>query len=85
MVTPVILSTFVYNISTVVDQTLFMDVMGFKKMNSRIAASLYGVFQTKYTVLINMPVAIANSMSTAMIPAISSSYALENYKNVIHM
>lgn len=49
-------------------------------MNSRIAASLYGVFQTKYTVLINMPVAIANSMSTAMIPAISSSYALENYK-----
>lgn len=80
MVTPVILSTFVYNISTVVDQTLFMDVMGFKKMNSRIAASLYGVFQTKYTVLINMPVAIANSMSTAMIPAISSSYALENYK-----
>lgn len=54
-------------------------------MNSRIAASLYGVFQTKYTVLINMPVAIANSMSTAMIPAISSSYALENYKNVIHM
>ena len=44
MVTPVILSTFVYNISTVV------------------------------------PIALANSMSTAMIPAISGSYELKDYK-----
>lgn len=80
MVTPVILSTFVYNISTVVDQTLFMDVMGFKKMASETAASLYGVFSGKYWVLINVPIALANSMSTAMIPAISSSYAVKNYK-----
>lgn len=40
MVTPVILSTFVYNISTVVDQTLFMDIMGFKRMASE-TATLY--------------------------------------------
>ena len=73
MVTPVILSTFVYNISTVVDQTLFMDIMGFKRMASETAASLYGVFSGKYWVLINVPIALANSMSTAMIPAISGS------------
>lgn len=80
MITPVILSTFVYNISTVVDQTLFMDVMSFKKMDSELAASLYGVFSGKYWVLINVPIALANSMSTAMIPAVSSSYTLKNYK-----
>ena len=80
MVTPVILSTFVYNISTVVDQTLFMDIMGFKRMASETAASLYGVFSGKYWVLINVPIALANSMSTAMIPAISGSYELKVYK-----
>ena len=78
MVTPVILSTFVYNISTVMDQTLFIDVMDFKGMNSRNAAALYGVFSGKYWVLINVPVALANSMSTAMIPAVSGNYTLGN-------
>ncbi len=80
MVTPVILSTFVYNISTVIDQTLFIDVMDFKGVNNRLAASLYGVFSGKYWVLINVPVALANSMSTAMIPAVSGSYALKDLK-----
>ncbi len=80
MVTPVILSTLVYNISTVVDQTLFMDIMDFKKVKSELAAELYGVFSGKYTVLINVPIALANAMSTAMIPAISSTYTLKNYK-----
>ncbi len=80
MVTPVILSTFVYNISTVIDQTLFIDVMDFKGLDNRLAASLYGVFSGKYWVLINVPVALANSMSTAMIPAVSGNYALKNYK-----
>ena len=76
MVTPVILSTFVYNISTTIDQTIFMDVMDYKKMASDTAAALYGVFSGKYWVLINVPVALANSMSTAMIPAVSSAYTV---------
>lgn len=50
-------------------------------MASETAASLYGVFSGKYWVLINVPIALANSMSTAMIPAISGSYELKDYKN----
>ena len=80
MVTPVILSTFVYNISTVINQTVFIDVMDFRGMDSRQAASLYGVFSGKFWVLVNVPVALANSMSTAMIPAVSGNYTLGNYK-----
>ena len=79
MVTPVILSTFVYNISATIDQSLFMDIMDFKKMAPKAAAAFYGVFATKYVTLINVPVAFANSMSTAMIPAISSKYELKDY------
>jgi stage V sporulation protein B len=76
MVTPVILSTFVYNISPILDQTLFCDLMDFKGMTPKDATTLYGVFSTKYIVLMNVPVALANSMSTAMIPSVSSSYTL---------
>ena len=80
MITPVILSTCVYNISAPIDQTIFMDVMDYKGVLSDTAAALYGVFSTKYLTLINVPVALANSMSTAMIPAVSSAYTLENYE-----
>lgn len=80
MITPVILSTFVYNISTTIDQTIFMDVMDFKGMAAGTAAILYGVFAGKYWVLINVPVALANSMSTAMIPAVSSAYTIGDYE-----
>lgn len=80
MVTPVILSTFVYNISTVINQTVFIDVMDYRGMDSREAASLYGVFSGKFWVLVNVPVALANSMSTAMIPAVSGNYTLGNLK-----
>lgn len=80
MVTPVILSTFVYNISATIDQTLFCDIMDFKGMDSRLASELYGVFSTNYWVLINVPVALASSMSTAMIPSVSAQYTLGNYE-----
>ncbi|MCI5944779.1 MAG: polysaccharide biosynthesis protein [Eubacterium sp.] len=80
MVTPVILSTFVYNISTTIDQTLFCDIMDFKGMDADWVSALYGVFAGKYVVLINVPVALANSMSTAMIPEVSSRYTLKDYE-----
>ncbi len=80
MITPVILSTFVYNISATIDQTIFMYFMNLRHMVSETAASLFGVFSGKYWVLINVPVALANSMSTAMIPAVSSFFTLKKHK-----
>lgn len=74
MVTPVIFSTFIYNISSTMDMSIFYYIMGLKGMAQKDASSLYGVFSTKYMVLINVPVALASAMSTAMIPGISSSF-----------
>ena len=49
---------------------------GFKSQPEKVISGgpMMGMASVSYTHL------IANSMSTAMIPAISSSYALENYK-----
>lgn len=78
MVTPVIMATFIYNCSTIIDQNIFLRVMDHRGMDPNQAAEYYGVFSGKYWVLINVPIALANSMSTAMIPAVSSNFTLGN-------
>lgn len=76
MVTPVILSTFIYNFSTSLNQTIYTKIMlsadGFS--SSEIATS-YGIFSGKAVVISNIPIAIASAISAAMIPNISGAYA----------
>nr|MBQ8253076.1 polysaccharide biosynthesis protein [Lachnospiraceae bacterium] len=76
MVTPFILSTFIYNFSTSLNQTIYTKVMMYvmHMAESEIAVN-YGVFAGKAVVISNIPIAIASSMSAAMIPSISASYA----------
>lgn len=76
MVTPVILSTCIYNISTVLDMKVFYKMMAFKGMDELTASSLYGIYARKYTVLVNVPIALASAVSSAMIPGISGAYEL---------
>ncbi len=80
MVTPVILSTCIYNISTVLDMKVFYWIMGLKEMAESEMVSLYGIFSRKYTVLVNVPIALASAVSSAMIPSISAAYEIENYE-----
>ena len=76
-VTPIILSTFIYNFSTSFNQTVYSKVMiYFKGMSVAETATAYGVFAGKAMVIINIPIALAASLSSAMIPTISRSNAL---------
>lgn len=76
MVTPVILSTFIYNSSTVINQTIYRTVLENVYHTAKdVIASNYGVFAGKTVVIINIPIALASAMSAAMIPMISGSYA----------
>ncbi len=81
MVTPVILSTCIYNISTVLDMKVFYAVMSYKQMDDVTASSLYGIYSRKYTVLVNVPIALASAVSSAMIPGISGAYELGDRKS----
>lgn len=76
MVTPVILSTCIYNISTVLDMKVFYWIMGMKDMAEAEMVSLYGIFSRKYTVLVNVPIALASAVASAMIPGISGAYEI---------
>ncbi|WP_026489788.1 putative polysaccharide biosynthesis protein [Butyrivibrio sp. XBB1001] len=76
IVTPFILSTFIYNLSTSLNATLFSRIlMDVKKMDEAAVAAMYGVFNGKSLVITNLPIAFASAASAAMIPEISGLYA----------
>ncbi len=76
-VTPIILSTFIYNFSTSFNQIVYSKVMIYvRELTVAQTATSYGVFSGKAMVIINIPIALASSLSSAMIPTISASCAL---------
>lgn len=85
MVTPFILSTFIYNFSTSLNQTIYTKVMKYVMQLSEAEIAVnYGVFAGKAVVISNIPIAIASSMSAAMIPTISGSYAQGDKEKTRH-
>lgn len=75
MMTPVIFSTFIYNVSAYIDQSVFAPLMLAKGAKADDITTIYGVFSGQYMVLINIPIALANATSTAMMPQITGNYA----------
>ena len=75
IVTPFILSTFIYNCTTAVNMTIYSHAMvDFKKVDAVLASNHYGIFATQAVAVVNIPVAIASAMSSAVIPNVAASY-----------
>lgn len=83
MVTPIIMSTFVYNASALINQTLYLNLM--QSVHGRDLEELMvinGVYDTQAVGLSNIPIAIASAMASAILPSISGSFATKNKKEV---
>lgn len=81
---PVILSTTIYNLSEIIDSTIFGNIMHtIKRVEEDTYSSLYGMFSGKYRLLTNVPVSIAASLASAIIPSMIASYSLGNRKEVL--
>lgn len=84
-VTPIILSTFIYNFSTSFNQTVYSKVMiNARGLSLAETATNYGIFAGKAMVIINIPIALAASLSSAVIPTVSKSSALGNKEAARH-
>ncbi len=81
---PVILSSTIYNISDVLDQGIFGAVMAKKGMNEHDIASYWGIFSTKYKVIINVPVALANALCSSIMPTLTSCIEQGKHKLARH-
>lgn len=80
---PVILSTTIYNISDTIDQSMFNYVMDIKG-RSNIKAEYWGMYSTKYRVLTNVPIALANSLCSSMMPSLTTSIEQGDRKMARH-
>lgn len=81
LVTPFILSTFIYNFSTSLDETIYRKILKLvKDVDVSQIATWYGIYSGKAVVVSNIPIAIASAMSAAMIPSISGKFATGDRK-----
>lgn len=75
VVTPFILSTFIYNCSTSVNMTIYQNVvMEVKGFTEAVTITMYGIFAYKAVTVANIPIAMSSAMSSAMLPSVASSY-----------
>lgn len=81
VVTPFILSTCIYNLTTSLNQTIYLKMMViFKEMDAIAATTELGIFSTKAVTISNIPIALASAMSAAIVPTIASTYAQGSVK-----
>ncbi|MBR1670477.1 MAG: polysaccharide biosynthesis protein [Butyrivibrio sp.] len=82
IVTPFILSTFIYNLSTSLNSTFFSRIlMHVKNMDESTVAYQYGIFARKAMVITNLPIALASAAAAAMIPEVSTTFSRGETQN----
>lgn len=81
-VIPVIISSAVYNINSVIDNSIMaygMEALG----QGKEFLSLWGIYNNKYMLLVHVPLAMANSLSSSLIPSLSGAVARKERGQVI--
>ena len=76
VVTPFILSSFILNLTTTLNQSIYkimlVDMQGLDQV---AVTTQYGIFSQKAVVLTNIPISVATAVASAIIPTISTSFA----------
>ncbi len=76
VITPFMLSGFILNLTTSLNQTIYYRIMiQMKQMEAIASTTLYGIFSNKAVVISNIPISVATAVSAAIIPGISASFA----------
>lgn len=81
VVTPIILSTFIYNVNSNLNSTIFEKVSNSINLyDPKTTSTLYGIFSGKSVVLVNVPIAIASAIATTLLPSLAGAYSLGDQK-----
>jgi len=78
VVTPIIITSFINNASAYLDAYIYSALQGRAGIDSDIISAAYGEYSNYYIPLINIPLALAAASVAAMMPEVSSAYAVEN-------
>lgn len=81
VITPFILSSFILNLTTSVNMTIFQKMMiGVRGWEEVTTTTLYGLFSNKAVVITNIPISIATAVAAAILPNISTAFAQGNVR-----
>lgn len=73
VVVPFILSTAIYNLSTFLNQTIYLNLgTAVQGLTDTEAYTRYGIFSGKAVVISNIPIALSSAMSSAILPSIAA-------------
>ena len=81
-IAPVLLSTAIYNVSDILDQSIFSNIMAHQGYKEKEIAAFLGMFTGKYNTLINIPLAIANALGASLIPSLTATITKGTMKEV---
>ncbi len=73
-IVPVLLSTTLYNVSAIIDQGIFKNIVNIQGYDKHQISEWWGVFAGQYIVLINVPISIASAMAASSVPSLASAY-----------
>ena len=77
-IVPVLLSTTVYNISSIIDQGIFKNIAVLQGYGAKQISEWWGVFTGQYKVLINVPISIASAMAASTVPSLTAAFQSED-------
>lgn len=72
-ITPVILSTAVYQSTKILDAGIFSNIMDVQGMAKEKYETLWGMYTGKFNTLVNVPLAIANAVGASVIPSLTAA------------
>ncbi len=81
-IVPVLLSTTVYNVSSILDNGIFKHVASLQGYTEDQFSTWWGIFARKYKTIINIPISIASAMATSCVPSLSAAYAVRDRQGV---
>lgn len=80
-IVPVVVSSFVNNISNFMDQFIFSNMCKMKGLDE-IRSVNWGIYSGKYSVLINVPIAISAAMGASSVPTIAGLMKRKEYDDL---
>jgi len=79
---PLVLTSTIYQISSLLDSALFSNILKAIGYQSSFISSLYGIYSSKYQLLINLPLGITSALTVALMPGIAGAIALKRREQV---
>lgn len=82
IVSPIILSAFVYNVNAYINGYLFSEILGRRGGDAAQIGILYAEYATYFMTIINIPLTLSSTAPTSMIPEVSALYATGDMRAV---